>query len=44
MRQNYPVQETPVAQKAAEEILCLPLYADLTLEQVDRVCDVIEGL
>ena len=44
VRQNYPVQETPVAQKAAEEILCLPLYADLTLEQVDRVCDVIEGL
>ena len=33
-----------MAQKAAEEILCLPLYADLTLEQVDRVCDVIEGL
>lgn len=44
VRQNYPVQETPVAQKAAEEILCLPLYADLTLEQVDRVCDAIEGL
>ena len=44
VQQNYPVQATPLAQKVSEEILCLPLYADLTAEQVDRICDVITGL
>ena len=44
VQQNYPVQATPLAQKVSEEILCLPLYADLTVEQVDRICDVIIGL
>ncbi len=38
---HYTVQETPVAEKVSEQILCLPLYADLTEDDVDRVCDVI---
>ena len=33
--------ETPVAQHIAANVLCLPLYADLSLEDVDRICDVI---
>ena len=40
-RKNYTIQDTPVAAEASEQILCLPIYADLTTEDVDRICDVI---
>jgi dTDP-4-amino-4,6-dideoxygalactose transaminase len=30
-----------VAKKAAECVLTLPMYADLTVEDVDRICDII---
>ena len=33
--------ETPVAKKISENILCLPMYADLSLEEVDFICDII---
>lgn len=41
---NYPtagVEKTPVAQHIALRVLTLPLYADLSLEDVDRICNVI---
>lgn len=41
---NYPtagVDRTPVAQHMALRVLTLPLYADLALEDVDRICDII---
>ena len=38
-RERVAVQETPVAAAVAERILCLPLYAELTREDVDRACD-----
>lgn len=41
---NYPtagVEKTPVAQHIALRVLTLPLYADLSLEDVDRICDII---
>jgi len=41
---NYPtagVEKTPVAQHLALRVLTLPLYADLSLEDVDRTCDII---
>ena len=41
---NYPtagVEKTPVAQHMALRVLTLPLYADLCLDDVDRICDVI---
>jgi dTDP-4-amino-4,6-dideoxygalactose transaminase len=31
----------PVARRTAEQVLCLPIYPDLTLEQVDRVVDLL---
>lgn len=34
-------ENTPVAKKAAECVLTLPMYADLSVEDVDRICDVI---
>ncbi len=43
---NYPtagVEKTPVAQHLALRVLTLPLYADLALEDVDRICDIILG-
>lgn len=43
---NYPTagtEKTPVAQHMALRVLTLPLYADLTLDEVDRICDVILG-
>lgn len=41
---NYPTagtENTPVAQHISLRVLTLPLYADLNLEDVDRICDVI---
>ncbi len=38
---KFEIQSTPVAEKAASEILTLPLYADLTVADVDRICDVV---
>lgn len=41
---NYPTagtEKTSVAQHMALRVLTLPLYADLSLEDVDRICDVI---
>lgn len=35
------VEKTPVAAYLAERILCLPLYADLSTEDVDRICRMI---
>lgn len=33
--------KTPVAKYLADRVLCLPLFADLTAEDVDRICDII---
>ena len=33
--------ETPVAARISRQVLTLPMYADLTLADVDRICDVI---
>lgn len=34
-------EKTPVAKHIAENILTLPLFADLKTEDVDRICDII---
>lgn len=38
---KFEIQETPIAKKYSRQVLTLPLYADLTVEDVDRICDVI---
>lgn len=38
---GHTVADTPVAKHAAECVLTLPMYADLTVEDVDRICDII---
>ncbi len=41
---NFPTagtDKTPVAQHMALSVLTLPLYADLSIEDVDRICNII---
>lgn len=38
---KFEIQPTPIAEKAAQQVLTLPLYADLPLEDVDRICEAI---
>ena len=33
--------KTPVAKYISERILTLPLYEDLSIKDVDRICDII---
>lgn len=37
----YDVNETPIALHVSKRILTLPLYADLSIDDVDRICDII---
>lgn len=43
-RGRFDSSRTPVAQHVAQRVLTLPMAADLPLEDVDRICDVIVGL
>ena len=38
---KYDVSQTPIAFRISKEVLTLPLYADLDLEVVDRICEII---
>lgn len=38
---QFDVEDTPVALKISRRVLTLPLYADLDLDSVDRICDII---
>ena len=37
-------EKTPVAKYIADRVLTLPLYADLTAEEIDKICDVVLGI
>lgn len=38
---QFDPQCTPIAYNMSKNVLTLPLYADLTLEDVDRICEII---
>ena len=38
---KYNVLETPVALHISKRVLTLPMYADLSLEDTDHICDII---
>ena len=38
---KYDVRSTPVALHISKRVLTLPLYAELALEDVDRICEII---
>ena len=40
-RPEFNTAETPVAERVAANVLTLPMYADLPLETVDRICSLI---
>lgn len=40
---KYDANLTPIALYISKRVLTLPLYADLSMEDVDRICDVILG-
>jgi len=42
-RGRFNPELTPVAKYIAARVLTLPLYSDLVLEDVDRICDIILG-
>ena len=40
---GFEPERTPVAARISRQVLTLPLYPDLPLEDVDRICDIILG-
>lgn len=40
---RFDPDETPVAKRISERVLTLPIYPDLALDDVDRVCEVMLG-
>lgn len=43
-RPIYNAAETPIAKKIASSVLCLPMYAELQMEEVDEICSIIKGM
>ena len=42
-REMYSSDTTPIAKRVASQVITLPLYADLSLEDVDRICAIVQG-
>lgn len=40
-RNTYCSNDTPVAKYISDRVLTLPLYADLSIEHIDKICDLI---
>lgn len=40
---RFDPQRTPIALRTSERVLCLPIYAELKLEMVDKICSIICG-
>ena len=38
---RFDSSKTPVAKHVADRVLTLPMAADLALEDVDRICDIV---
>ncbi len=39
----FDASATPVAQRVASQVLTLPMYADLPIEDIDAICDIVLG-
>lgn len=42
-KDRFRAEDTPVADRISRQVLTLPLYADLSVDIVDMVCDIIEN-
>lgn len=40
---RFRSSSTPIAYQVSQRVLCLPLYAELELNTVDRICDIVLG-
>ena len=40
---DYDSNKTPIAKDISNRVLTLPMYADLSLEDVDRICGIIKN-
>ena len=40
---RFDSNATPVAKHVAKRVLTLPMYADLSMADIDRICDVVLG-
>ena len=40
-KDEYDSKLTPISKKISDNVLTIPMYADLSLENVDRICDII---
>lgn len=40
-KNRFSIEDTPNAKYISERVLTLPLYSDLSLKDVDRICDII---
>lgn len=38
---KYDVSETPIALSVSKRVLCLPIYADLSIDDVERICSIL---
>lgn len=40
---RYDSVKTPIAKRLSESVLTLPMYADLSLDDVEQICDMVVG-
>ena len=40
-KEKYDSNKTPIAKRISDNVLTIPMYADLSLEDVDRICNII---
>ena len=40
-KNKYDSNNTPIAKYLSDRVLTLPLFADLSLEKVNEICDII---
>lgn len=40
-RKKYSSSDTPVAERISNEVLTLPMYSDLSVEEIDRISEVV---
>ena len=38
---DFDSSKTPIAKRISERILCLPMYADLSIDNIDKICHII---
>ena len=38
---RFDPEKTPIAQRVSRQVLCLPIFADMEMELVDRICQLV---